>query len=190
MIGMVKRVFIIHRWEGTPEVDWYPWLRKELENKGFEVHVPLMPDTDNPKIENWVPYLKDMVGEPDENTYFVGHSMGCQTIMRYLEGLPEGSKVGGVVFVAGFVTLENLETEEEKELANAWLGTPLDLEKVKDKSDNFVAIFSDNDPWIPLSDSDIFKEKLGAKIIIQHEKGHFSKFDGITELPIVLENLC
>lgn len=99
---MHKRVFIIHGWDGYPEEGWFPWLKKELEAKSFTVFVPQLPKPDEPRIDNWVPELRKVVGNPDEQTYFVGHSMGCQTIARYLETLPEGVKVGGAVFVAGF----------------------------------------------------------------------------------------
>ena len=33
---MKKRVFIVHGWDGYPEEVWFPWLKKELEAKGFE----------------------------------------------------------------------------------------------------------------------------------------------------------
>lgn len=49
---MKKRVFIIHGWSGSPEENWFPWLKKELENSGFEVHVPQIPDADNPELIN------------------------------------------------------------------------------------------------------------------------------------------
>lgn len=58
-----------------------------------------MPDTANPKIKKWVSELEKQVSELDENTYFVGHSIGCQTIMRYLEN-KETRKIGGILFVA------------------------------------------------------------------------------------------
>src|SRR3989344_3577618 len=81
----MKRVFIVHGWDFNPEVNWYPWLKKELEKKGFKVIVPEMPNTSEPKINAWVSYLKKVVGKLDEETYFIGHSIGCQTIMRFLE---------------------------------------------------------------------------------------------------------
>jgi esterase/lipase len=37
----MKKVFIIHGWDGYPEEGWFPWLKKELEKKGFSVFVPL-----------------------------------------------------------------------------------------------------------------------------------------------------
>src|SRR3989344_6946533 len=99
---MKKRVIITHGWGGHPKGDWFPWLKKELEAKSFEVHIPRLPNAENPRIEKWVPKLAQVVGVADEETYFVGHSMGCQAIARYLESLPEGVKIGGAVFVAGF----------------------------------------------------------------------------------------
>lgn len=189
---MKKRVFVAHGWDGTPEEGGFPWLKKELEAKGFEVQVPQLPDTGNPRIENWVPALAKVVGKPDEQTYFVGHSMGCQTIARYLETLPEGQKVGGAVFVAGFFKhLKGLEDDPEvRETDKHWLGTPIDLSKVRTHLSKSVAIFSDDDPYVPLDNQDDFRSKLGSEIIVQHNQGHFSgPRDKTTKLPIVLEKL-
>lgn len=185
---MKKRVFVIHGWEGNPEEGWFPWLKKELEQKGFEVFVPAMPNTEEPKIEEWVPFLANLVGEPDENTYFVGHSIGCQAILRYLETL-ENKKVGGAVFVAGWFNLVNLSGEEEEKIAEPWIKIPINLKKVKNASKKFIAIFSDNDKWVPLEDKEIFKKEFGAKIIIEHNKDHFCESGGVKELPIVLESI-
>ncbi len=184
---MQKRVFIVHGWGGNPEEGWLPWLKKELSAKGFEVHVPAMPDTENPKIETWIPYLAKVVGNPDENTYFVGHSIGCQTILRYLDSLPENKKVGGVVCVAGFFRLLHLATKEEKTIAKSWLETAMDYDKIKQNAKKIVAIFSDNDPDVDLGDKELFKKYLNAKTIIEHDKGHFSEDAGVKELPSALD---
>lgn len=184
---MVKRVFIVHGWGGSPEEGWFPWLKGELEKKGFVVNVLAMPDTDHPKIEKWVSFIAKAVGKADKDTFFVGHSIGCQTILRYAEKL--NSEIGGVVFVGGWFSLHGLETDEEKAIAKAWLETPVDLSKVKSIIKNVVAIFSDNDPWVPLDNVDVFKEKLGAKIIIEKKKNHFSGSDNIKELPSALNAL-
>ena len=93
---MPKRVFIIHGWEGNANSkDWIPWLSRKLKSRGFKVNAPNMPNTNEPKIRSWVRYLEKRVGKPDSETYFVGHSLGCQAILRYLETLPDGVKVGG-----------------------------------------------------------------------------------------------
>ncbi len=179
------KVYIIHRWDGSPKADWYPWLEKELRKKGFEVFVPEMPDTSHPKIDKWVGHLSKIVKDPDEQTFFVGHSIGCQTILRFLE--KSGKKVGGAIFVGGFLKPKPLDTEEEKLIVSPWLETPIDFKKIKMK--HFVGIFSDNDPYIPLNNGKLFQEKLGGKIIVEKNKGHFMGSDGVKELPIVLEEL-
>lgn len=184
-----KRVFIIHMWDSKPSDGWYPWLKNELEIRGYQVQVPTMPEPAEPKIEAWVSHLIKAAGDVDENTFFIGHSVGCQTILRYIEALPTGKKIGGAVFVAGWLKLANLETKEEKEIARPWLETPIDFDKIKQRAGKFFAIFSDNDQWVPLNNNNLFAQKLGAGIIIEHNKGHFSEDDGATELPSALNSV-
>ncbi len=184
---MKKRVFIIHGWGGFPEEAWFPWLKKELEQKGFEVTVPIMPNPAEPKIETWVPHLASLVGEPDEQTYLVGHSIGCQTIMRYVASL-DGKKIGGILLVAGFFELIKLDDNEDEEILLPWIETPFDYQKITKSTNNVTAIFSDNDQWVPLKNVETFKERLGnPTIIVEHNKQHFSESSGIKELPSVLE---
>ena len=185
----MKRVFIIHGWSGSPEGCWITWLKRELEKREFEVTAPKMPNPSEPRIETWVSFLSRIVGQPNAETYFVGHSMGCQTIARYLEVLPEGMKIGGAIFVGGFFKkLTGLENSEE-EVRKHWLETPLDLKKVKSHLPKSIAIFSDDDPFVPLENQDNFHNQLGSEIIIEHQKGHFDDEAGITELPVVLEKI-
>ena len=108
--NLQKRVFIIHGWDGYPEEGIFPWLKKELQNRGFSVFNPSMPELLRPKIKVWVEFLKEQVGALDENTFLFGHSIGAQIILRYLESLPEDTKIGGAVFLAGWIHL----TEERK----------------------------------------------------------------------------
>ncbi len=186
-----KRVFIVHGWDGHPEEGWYPWLKKELEARGFNVFVPQLPKPEEPRINNWVPKLKEVVGNPDEQTYFVGHSMGCQTIVRYLESLPEYMMVGGAVFVAGFFKrLTNLEDDDTvRSVSEEWLKTPLDFNKVKIHLKKSIAIFSDDDPYVSSDNQGDFKDSLGSKIVIEHNKEHFRESAGIVELPIALASM-
>ncbi|MBI2583426.1 MAG: serine hydrolase family protein [Candidatus Aenigmarchaeota archaeon] len=188
---MAKHVFIIHRWDGTPESDWYPWLKRELEQEGLNVKIPAMPDTDKPKIEKWVHFLEEQAGEINQNTFFVGHSIGCQAILRLIQKLPDDEKIGGAVLVAGWTNLneETLEDESTRRIAMPWIETPILWKKILMHAKKFTAIFSDNDPYVPMTESGIFKEKLGANIIIENKKGHMTEEDGITELPSILESV-
>ena len=183
----MKRVSIVHCWEAYPEYCWYPYVKKELEAEGFDVQVPAFPETDKPKLDKWLPVLKKAIGTPDENLFLVGHSVGCITILRYLESLDEGQRIGGAVLVAGFT--DNLGFDELKN----FFTTGIDFKKIKQKANHFVAIHSDDDPFVPLKHGDIFKERLDAELIIKHNFKHFSgpvdAEESCTILPEVVESV-
>lgn len=185
---MPKRVFIIHGWEGSPNKDWLPWANSEFKNRGFEVTTPLMPDTDVPKIDKWVGKLKDLVGQPRYDDILIGHSIGCQAILRFLAGLPEDQKVGKVILVAPWTKLTNLENDEAWQIVDPWIKTPIDFPALKDKATSYTTLFSDNDSWVPIKENrKVFMDKLNPKIITLHNKGHFTEDEGITELNEILD---
>jgi len=183
---MAKRVFIIHGWEGNPRNHWFPWLKKELEKRHFKVRALRMPNPQWPRINEWVAAIAAAVKKPDKDTYFIGHSMGGPAILRYLERRNE--QAGGVILVGSWLTLTPMatRTKEEKAIVRPWIKTPLDLNKVKKNARRITAFFADNDPWVPLTNANVFRQKLGAKIITQKGKGHFTKDDGVTKLPAAL----
>ncbi|MEX1063744.1 MAG: alpha/beta hydrolase [Candidatus Paceibacterota bacterium] len=186
----MKKVYIIHGWEGSPEEPMHKWLKLKLEEAGYEVTVPEMPEAENPKIEAWVGKLKEII-EPGPDTILVGHSIGCQGILRYIETLSEGSKIAGLVLIAPWMKLDMKTIEEEGEevieMAKPWMETPIDFKKVKTHVGGMVAIFSDNDPYVPLDQQELFKTELGAEIIVEKQKGHFTEGDGVEDLPSALE---
>jgi len=188
---MSKRVYIIHGWGGNPNEGWLVWLGKELKNRGFEVFIPEMPDTWLPKIHKWVSKISEVVGKSDVQTYFVGHSIGCQAVMRYLEQLPQDQRAGGAIFVAGWFNLTD-ETWDEtytKETADEWVNTPINFKVIKEHTDNLVLINSDNDPYVPMSDVELFKKNFSINVIILKNKGHITEEDNVVELPVVLGEL-
>ncbi|MBI2098360.1 MAG: serine hydrolase family protein [Candidatus Wildermuthbacteria bacterium] len=185
----MKRIFLIHGWGGSPEEGWTPWLKGKLEKRGFEVYVPAMSDSKHPRMDAWLANLRETVRVPDQNCYFVGHSLGCITILRYLETLEENQKVGGAVLVAGFSDINITVGPDENVLEiQSFFQTNVDFAAIRKHCDKFVAIHSDNDPYVDLRYADIFRENLGAKVLVEKHKGHFSGDDGIMELPSALEN--
>lgn len=177
----MKRVYIIHGWGFDSSMPWIVWVENELRKKGYEVRSFDMPNTHEPTIESWVKYLEENVGEVDENTYFVGHSIGSQTIMRFLEKSHKHIKVGGCVFIAPWLDLIGLENEELK-IAHPWINNKIDSERVLDHTGNITCIFSTNDPYVSPREWKKFEDNFKARVIIKKDFGHFEETQRIPEI--------
>lgn len=173
----MKEAVIIHLWEGYPEYCWYPRTKQELEEIGFMVDMPQMPDSNFPKQDKWVATLREKVQRPSEDIYLIGHSIGAVTILRYLENLPEEQQVGGVVLVAGFT--DNMGYE----VFSDFFTKPLDFEGIKSKARNFTVIISDDDPYIDMKYGYELRDKLNGELIIKNGLKHMSQ--GCNALPDV-----
>lgn len=185
----MNKIYIVHCWDGTKDDGWYPWLDDKISNGNNEVIRFNMPNTAHPKIEEWVAELDKQVNDLGEKTYFVGHSIGCQTIMRYLER-KNIDRIGGMLFVAPWLDLlpEAINDDESYNVAYPWIHTPIDFEKIKRITNKITCIFSNNDYFVSLTQQDVFK-KLNAKIVIVNDKGHISADDGVEELDEIYDEL-
>lgn len=183
---MKKRIIIVHGWEGSPTGDWVGWATEAFQAKGYEVIAPEMPDTSHPIIEKWVNHLRSVVGAADKNTYFIGHSIGCQTAIRFIEIL--NTKVGGAIFVAGWFDLKNLESKEAEEIARPWIQTPIDYSKVKTNLAWSIVVLGDNDPWVPYEETKKdFETRLGSEVVTIHGVGHITSDDGFGPFPQLIQ---
>lgn len=179
----MNKIYLVHCWEGTKDDGWYPWIDKKISNENNKVIRFNMPNTENPKIEEWIPELNNQVENIDENTYFIGHSIGCQTILRYLE-TKDVDKIGGILFVAPWLDLlpEAIADEESYNTAQPWLNTSINFDKIKNVTDNITCVFSDDDYFVSIDQKDKFRKLLNAKTIVVSGKGHISAEDGVNEL--------
>ncbi len=176
----MKRVFIIHGWDGIPNDSWKSWLKRELEKRGFEVIAPQIPGGRHPKLQEWIETISNSVVSPDVETYFVGHSLGCIAIVRYLATLSANVRVGGCVFVSGFSS--DLGVSQIAE----FYSSPSEVKKATAHTNNFVIIHSDDDEDVPMEKAKEFQKQLNARFILEHNKGHISEDDGVKELPSAL----
>ena len=184
----MKKIYLVHCWDGTSSDGWYPWLKEKINDQNIKLFKFDMPNTANPKIEEWVDYLNSKVDLLNEETYFIGHSIGCQTILRYLK-TKEITKIGGILFVAPWLDLlpEAIEDEDSYNTAQLWINTPIDFEKVKQFTNNISCIFSDNDYFVSIEQEKEFRNKLNSKTVIVNNKGHISQDDDVYELQEILD---
>jgi uncharacterized protein len=184
----MKHVYIIPSRGAGPRNHWYPYVERTLEAGGFTVHIPRMPNPEVPQQSAWLAAMSEQIHAVSEDTTLVGHSVGCQAVLRFLDSLPTGQKVGGVILVAGWVSVPNWKgrTAAQKAILNDWLNPPLNFANLAERSNHFTAIFSDNDPFVPKENWEVCEKELHADIIVKHRAGHFEGEDA-TELPEVAE---
>ena len=180
---MQKRLIVVHGYTGNPDENWFPWLKKAAEAAGFSVHIPAMPDPHHPNLEAWLNTLDEVIGAFDENTYLVGHSLGCAAILRYAEQLPAGQICGGAVLVASFAGPLELSS------VNSFVEGAWNDAAIRAHFANITLISSDNDPYIPFALAQSMQERLQAKLVVIPNGGHLNQGAGYTELPEVLTEL-
>jgi predicted alpha/beta hydrolase family esterase len=181
----MKRVVIAHGWAVDAEWAWIPWLKHELEKEDCRVTTPSFPNSKEPILEEWLPVITEAVGEPGANTYLIGHSLGCQIVLRYLETVDV--PIGGALFIAGGV-YRRKRREGAPAWTESWGRTEMNLEHIHRVLPRSAAILSDNDPFFPLEETEREFQEFGASPIrIVHGMGHITAKDGIFELPKALE---
>src|SRR5713101_545023 len=95
---MNKKAIIFHGTDCKPTDFWYPWLSKQLQNRGFTVEVPSYPNINHEPIGTFLPKVLK-AHTFDENTTIIGHSAGGPLLLSILENieaiLPQAILVAG-----------------------------------------------------------------------------------------------
>ena len=184
MIGLENKMnfFIIHGIYGHPGENWFPWLKNELEKKGFEVIVPKFPTPLDQTLESWLRIISKYDDKINEQTVMIGHSLGVPFIINYLE--QSNKKINSAFLVAGY---HKMIENEFKELNKTFVGKEFDWEKIKSNCGKFYVVASDNDPYISLEINQELAKILDSDITIIHNGGHLNKKAGFTEFPKILE---
>lgn len=177
----MKKVVIIHGNGGcTGNHFWYPWLKTELEKKGFSVIAPTMPDNIEAKVSVWLPYMRDVL-KCDENTVVVGHSSGAVAAMRYAEEY----KLFGSVLVGACYT----DLGYESERIAGYYDTPWQWDKIKNNQQWTIILASTDDPYIPISEPRFIHDNLGGEYCEFNDRGHFSGDEISDLLPLLMTKL-
>jgi predicted alpha/beta hydrolase family esterase len=182
----MKKVFIIHGFNGSPNGGWRPFLMRELaKNDIWACSLP-MPTPDAPIKDEWIKTLSDAIKNPSEEIFLVGHSLGVPTILRYLESLPEGSKIGGAVLISGPI----LKIEKDGyEKVNSFIEQTFNYEHIKNVCNNFIIIHGDNDQSVPFSEAEFLAGKFSCDLVSVPNGGHLNGSAGWYELPQALDAL-
>ncbi|MEK6981967.1 MAG: alpha/beta fold hydrolase [Candidatus Micrarchaeota archaeon] len=183
-------ILILHGWENNSSGNWFPWLKTELEKLEETVYAPDLPNSDFPKQKEWLTKINETIkDEQIEELVIVGHSMGAVAILRFLETLEEGKKIKCAILVGGFTTNKNERAGHIKAISD-FFKTPFNWEKIKQSCEKFIIIASDNDPYIPMKESEKLRSLLNkpnTEFIVEHNAGHMNKESGFIKYERVLE---
>jgi len=182
---MMKKAIIIHGTEGYPEENWFPWLKKELEQRDYKVSVPQFPSPPGvlPKISEWFEVLKDY--EIDGDTLLIAHSLGGLFALRVLEKLDHPVKAA--FFAGASVGVKPIKFYDG-DLAFSG-GFDFDWDKIRNNAGHFVVFHSDDDPYVSLANGEKLSEELGVKLNFVPNAGHFNATAGYTEFPDLLKTI-
>lgn len=179
----LDRLLLVPRWSGHPDSDCYPWLRDRLVESGLRgelASVPLLPP-DAPDLAATVAAVRDQIGpaERAERTLVLGHSVGAQAAMRAIAELPAGTRVGALLLLAGWWTVDRPWTT-----IVPWIETPFAWDRTRAAVGRCVVLVSTNDPFTAdaAETRRLFEERLGAEVHVHEGGKHFNA----SEEPAVL----
>lgn len=162
---MKPRIVYIHGNGSTHwSFAWAPWLKAELEAKGFETFFETMPDSVIARAEYWLPFLQEHV-KAGEHDVLVGWSSGAVAAMRYAEAI----KLAGSVLISPCYTDLNDELEKQ----SGYYDKPWRWDKIKANQRHIALVWGDDDPFIPQEEFAYIAEQLQPEEFKIHGGGHF-----------------
>jgi len=176
---MNKRIVLIHGWADKPERGWLGATAKTLREEGFEVINPQMPREKIPKVHDWIDLAKESIGELNDQTVLVGHSLGTFTLLRFLSEYMGSEKAKALILVAGFL-------EPGREEAKLLFMPKPNTLKVQEHVDMIYHIYSDNDQMLSVEKSQELASKLGGEQIMLPGFKHFTA-DDLDEFPQLID---
>ncbi len=181
----VKRFVLLHGKHGTPEQDFFPWLKKVLEQRGFEVEAPEMPNTESPNDLEQADYVAKNV-KLDESTVILGHSFGGIVALRLLE---RGIKVHGVVFAATPASGKFADGKPRPTVAEA-INRGFDFNKVRQNSTYFEVLVDLTDLVVRQQDGPILAGNLNSSpTYVTAQQPHFHDPEEPTILNALLPSI-
>lgn len=186
----MKTAILLHGTMADSKSNWLQWLKSELENRGFKVWVPDLPNAELPSLVEWADYILDNCPfEINEETTLVGHSSGAVAVVVLAQDFTH--KIHQIISVGVYKDLEYLHEVVKFHANDRFFDIPFNFEKIKQNCDNIVFIHSDDDPYCPLSHAEYMANKTAGKLVVIPGQGHFNldKSPDYKKFPALLDQL-
>lgn len=188
---MTKRAVFLHATGGNTENQWWPQVRAEFENSGYEILAPILPGNDRPDAERYRAFLAGLNWDYTENV-LVGHSSGATTILNLL-ALNDFPRIRAAVLVGLFLnenlTSKSADFEQNGQFDGLFPKQGFDWEYLRSKSEKFYLVHGDDDPFCSYDDAMEAAEALDGEMITVTGGGHLSAQFGVNELPQLIDVL-
>lgn len=178
-------IYVIHGYTSSNQAEWFPWLKEQFKNSPVKIDIPNMPDSADPHLEYWLEHLRKNILDIDENTIFIGHSLGCVTALHYI--LEKNIKIKGAILVSGFINKNPMA--EQTEGLQEFVDESLDIARIKSLIQSRVVITAKDDDIVPTEATQKLAKELDAKLIILSSGKHFIARDGYTNFPVLLDEI-
>lgn len=181
----MKTAIILHGTFGSPDGNWFRWLKKELEQRGLTVWLPQLPQAEKPSLRKWQLFIKEQCPFPiNEETLIIGHSSG--SILALVLAQSNMEKIGAIVGVSVFHD-NSLQWEPNDQLFDV----QFDWTAIRQGVNKLIFAHSDNDPYVPLDQAKYVAINTGAEMIVIPGEGHFNleRSDEYKQFPKLLEIL-
>ncbi|MCL3781317.1 serine hydrolase family protein [Prolixibacteraceae bacterium JC049] len=176
-------IYLIHGYTASKTSNWFPSFEAEMQNENVEVTVLDMPNSNNPVFHEWINHIEKSIKAYDANSIFIGHSLGCTTILSYLNRNRINTNIKGMFLISGFV-----EETPIPELAE-FIEDELDYNYLINLTQNRIAISAKDDDIVPFDYSMRMAEKLKSQFILLDEGKHFIDRDNFTDFPFLVNEV-
>ena len=82
----MKNALILHGINSSSQSNWLPWLKAELEARGYKVWVPDLPLSEKPNIGRYNQYIFEN-WQLNKDSIVIGHSSGAVAALGLLQHL-------------------------------------------------------------------------------------------------------
>ncbi|MFH0770446.1 MAG: alpha/beta fold hydrolase [Candidatus Peregrinibacteria bacterium] len=174
--------FIFHGLLGSPEENWFPWMKKKLEGRGFRIIVPPFPCPDRPKLSSWMQYFKQYHPFIHEQTILIGHSLGATFTLRLLMALKKSVRATFLV-----APVWHAKHNAWDPLMRSFTAAPYDWKRIRNNAGVLSVLYSDNDPYVSPEKSSLLASHLGVEPVLIEGVGHFNEAAGYRTFLMLLE---
>ena len=177
----MNNYIILHGSFGSKDGNWFPWLKRQLEDKNYKVEVPQMPvGVGNQNYDNWSENFTKL--NLNENTVIIAHSIAPVFVCKYL--ITNKIKVKKLIFVCGFNNYLGIDPDFDAVNEPMFINN---LEDIKNYCKDITCFYSDNDPYVKFDVEKSFADLIADKQIIINNGGHINDESGYTKFEEILK---